>query len=486
LFVAPGIAGVPPPATHHKLLADIVAAVKADNLRAHDKALVGFGTRNTALRLDSNTRGIVAATHWVADQFETISKQCGGCLKVVQPSQVFTGPRLRKKGGVKVQNVVAIQRGTTDPDRVIVITAHLDSINSKVFHSHWRDNTGDAPGADDDAAGVSAMIEVARVLSKYKFPATLVYSADAGEEQGLYGGRIIAQYAVDHGWNVEANLNNDMVGNDHGGNGTYKPHFIRVYSEGRKTNATAKQLAFSNFWGGNIDSPSRNVARYMAGLASQYLTNFNVRLIYMTDRWGRGGDEEPFLIQGYPAVRLAESAEAYNRQHQVVRTEKGVHYGDVFKWVDFDYLANVARLDAITMASMAMAPAPVGDLSIRGAVTYDTTIKWKKVKGAASYNVWWRETTAPQWQHVRSAGDNDSLVLKNVIIDNYFFGVSSVSADGWESPVEFPWYAGSFARSPKLGPDGKPVDTLYPGLSTHKRFGGKAVGAPSWRQKSGN
>jgi hypothetical protein len=469
--------------THHKELVDIAAAIKVDNLRASDKTLVGFGTRNTALRLDSKTRGVAAASHWIADQFQTISKQCNGCLKIVQPWQVFTGPRLRKEGGVKVQDVVAIQRGTTDPDRVIVITAHLDSINSKVFQSHWKDNTGDAPGADDDAAGVSAMLEVARVLSHYKFPATLVYSADAGEEQGLYGGRIIAQYAVDHGWKVEADLNNDMVGNSHGGNGTYKPHFIRIYSQGRKTHATPKQLALSNALGGNSDSPSRNVARYMASLANEYLTNFHVRLVYMTDRWGRGGDEEPFLLQGYPAVRLAESAEAYNRQHQVVRTEDGVHYGDVFAWVDFDYLANVARLDAITMASMAMAPAPVSGLELSGAVSYHTTVKWNKVDDAASYNVWWRETTAPQWQHVAHAGDKDHLVLKNVIIDNYFFGVSSVSADGWESPVEFPGYAGSFKRSPKLGPDGKPVDVLYPGLSAHERFGGKAVGAPSWRQK---
>lgn len=470
-----------PPITQHSELTAIVKAVSSNKLHAYDAALVGFGTRNTVLELHSRTRGIEAARRWAAAQFEEISKDCGGCIEVMTPSQVFTGPRIPQASGVKVVDVVAIQRGTTDPARVIVMTAHIDSINSNVFTSHWRNNTGDAPGANDDGAGVSALIETARVLSHRHFPATLVYSADSGEEQGLYGGRIIAQYAVDHHWNVEADLNNDMVGNDHGGNGAYDPHTIRVYSEGTKTNETPQQAAYRRFHGGGLDSPSRNVARYMAALADEYLDDFHVRMVYMTDRWGRGGDEEPFLVQGFPAVRLSESNEDYDRQHQVVRVVDGKHYGDVVKWVDFDYLANVARLDAITMASMAMAPPPPPDLSIKGAVSYDTTLGWKPAPGAASYNAWWRETTAPQWQHEQSAGNALSIVLKNVIIDDYFFGVSSVSKDGWESPVEFPGFAGSFARSPKRGSDGKIADEPYPGLAAHPRFGGKAVGAPSWR-----
>lgn len=317
------------------------------------------------------------------------------------------------------------------------------------------------------------------MLSKYKFPATLVYSADSGEEQGLYGGKIIAQYAVDHGWDVEANLNNDMVGNSHGGNGAYDPHTIRVFSEGTKSNETLKQAAYRRYHGGGVDSPSRNIARYMHTLAEQYLDDFHVRMVYRTDRWGRSGDQVPFLEQGYPAVRLSESNEDYDRQHQNVRVENGVHYGDVISGVDFDYLANVTRLDAITMASLAMAPPPPSDLGVKGAVAYDTTLSWKSSSGAANYNAWWRETTAPQWQHVQGAGDADSVVLKNVILDDYFFGVSAVSKDGWESPVEFPGYAGSFARSPKLGVDGKPVDTLYPSL--FGKYGGDAVGQPSWR-----
>jgi hypothetical protein len=464
---------VPPPVNIHPPLRAIAGAVKASNLHASDVALVGFGTRHTLSTTTSKTRGIGAARRWVAAQFETISKGCDGCLEIVKPAQVFTGERM-PKAGAEVMDVVAIQRGTSDPNRVIVITAHLDSRRTDVM-----DATGDAPGANDDAAGVAAVIETARVLSQYKFPATLVYSADSGEEQGLFGGKIIAQYAVDQGWNVEANLNNDMVGNDHGGNGVFDPHTIRVFSEGTKTNETLQQAAYRRYHGGDVDSPSRNLARYMQALAEQYLDNFHVRMVYRTDRWGRSGDQVPFLEQGFPAVRLSESNEDYARQHQNVRIENGVHYGDVIAGVDFDYLANVTRLDAVTMASLAMAPPPPSQLSVQGAVAYDTTLSWQASPAAAGYNAWWRETTASQWQHVQKAGDADSVVLKNIILDDYYFGVSAVSKDGWESPVEFPGFAGSFARSPKLGADGKPVNERYPSL--FGKWGGGAVGPASWQ-----
>lgn len=473
-LVAAAAGAAAPPANHHPELQAIAAAVKASNLRATDVALVGFGTRHTLSTTTSKTRGIGAARRWVAAQFETISKGCDGCLEIVTPSQVFTGKRM-PKAGAEVMNVVAIQRGTSDPKRVIVMTAHLDSRNADVM-----DATGLAPGANDDAAGVAALIETARVLSQYKFPATLVYSADSGEEQGLYGGKIIAQYAVDHGWNVEANLNNDMVGNSHGGDGVHDPHTIRVFSEGTKSNETLEQAAWRRYHGGGVDSPSRNIARYMAVLADHYLDDFQVRMVYRTDRWGRSGDQVPFLDQGFPAVRLSEAHENYSHQHQDVTVVDGVKHGDVIAGVDFEYLANVTRLDAITMASLAMAPMPPADLTVAGAVSYDTTLAWKPSPGAASYHAWWRETTAPQWQHEYVAGDVDKVVLKDIILDDYFFGVSAVSADGWESPAEFPGFAGSFARSPKLGPDGKPVDALYPGRSD--KFGGDAIGQPSWRK----
>ncbi|HXS73794.1 MAG TPA: M28 family metallopeptidase [Rhodanobacteraceae bacterium] len=432
----------PPPANTHPQLRAIAQAVSAQSLHDIDAKLVGFGTRSTLSDTKSDTRGIGAARRWVKSQFEDISKGCGGCLEIVTPSKVFTGERT-PKNGVEVMDVVAIQRGQTDPDRVIVITGHLDSRRSDVM-----DATHDAPGADDDASGVSALIEAAHVLSKYKFAATLVYSADSGEEQGLYGGQIIAQYAVDHGWKVEADLNNDIVGSPRGGDGQIDPHTVRVFSEGTKMNETAKQAKARSYHGGELDSPSRNIARYVTTLADQYLDDFHVRMVYRTDRYGRGGDQVSFLEQGYPAVRVTESQEDYTHQHQDVRVENGIHYGDTIDHVDFDYLANVTRVNALTMASMASAPMPPQDVQIKGAVTYDTTVSWQPSPGAARYTVWWRETTAPQWQNSRDAGDATSIVLKGINIDDYFFGVSAVSQDGWESPVEFPGDPGSFERLP--------------------------------------
>jgi len=430
------------PSVVHPELSAIAKAVSAQSLHEIDAKLVGFGTRSTLSDTKSDTRGIGAARRWVKSRFDGISKDCGGCLEIVTPSQVFTGKRT-PKSGVEVMDVVAIQRGTSDPDRVIVITGHLDSRRTDVM-----DASGDAPGANDDASGVSALIETARVLSKYKFPATLVYSADSGEEQGLYGGKIIAQYAVDHGWKVEANLNNDIVGSPNGGDGQSDPHSVRVFSEGTKSNETLEQAKYRRYHGGEVDSPSRNLARFMQSLAGRYLDGFQVRMVYRTDRYGRGGDQTEFLAQGFPAVRVTESHEDYTHQHQDIRTEDGVRYGDTIEHVDFDYLANVTRLNAVTMAALANAPAPPSGVDIQGEVAYDTTVSWKPVPGAAGYRVWWRETTAPQWQHARDAGNATSLKLERINIDDYYFGVSAVSAEGWESPVVFPGFAGSFERSP--------------------------------------
>jgi Zn-dependent M28 family amino/carboxypeptidase len=426
----------------HPELSVIAKAISPESLHEIDAKLVGFGTRSTLSDTQSDTRGIGAARRWVKSRFEAISKDCDGCLAVVTPSQVFKGKRT-PADGVEVMDVVAIQRGTTDPDRVIVITGHLDSRRTDVM-----DATGDAPGANDDASGVSALIEAARVLSHYRFPATLVYSADSGEEQGLYGGQVIAQYAVDHGWKVEADLNNDIVGSPRGGDGQRDSHRVRVFSEGTKSNETLEQAKYRRYHGGEVDSPSRNVARFMQGLADRYLDGFHVRVMYRTDRYGRGGDQVEFLAQGFPAVRVTESHEDYTHQHQDIRTENGIRYGDTIEHVDFDYLANVTRLNAVTMAALAMAPAPPQGVDIKGEVDYDTTVSWQPVPGAARYRVWWRETTAPRWEHVRDAGNATSLKLAGINIDDYYFGVSAVSADGWESPVVFPGFAGSFERSP--------------------------------------
>ena len=420
------------------LFNEVSAAVSPSELQATITRLVAFGTRHTLSDAKSDTRGIGAARRWVQSRFGALSKECGGCLEVVTPSQTFTGARVPQP--TEVMDVVAIQRGSTDPNRVIVITGHLDSRVSDIMNS-----TSDAPGANDDASGVAALMEAARVLSKYRFRATLVYAALSGEEQGLYGGKVLADHARQQGWQVQADLNNDIIGNSHGEDGVHDNSTVRVFSEGTKALETPAQANKRRYNGGELDSPSRNIARYVAALAERHLTNLKVQMVYRTDRYGRGGDQVAFLEAGYPAVRITEAHEDYTRQHQDLRTENGIHYGDTIDGVDFIYLAQVTRLNAITMAAMASAPMPPKGVTIEGAVTPNTTVKWQAVPGAARYRVWWRSTTEPQWQHSREvAGDATQVVLKNVVIDDGFFGVSAVSADGFESPVVFPGDAGSF------------------------------------------
>jgi Zn-dependent M28 family amino/carboxypeptidase len=340
-------------------------------------------------------------------------------------------------------DVVAIKRGKRDPQRVIVMTGHLDSRVTDVMN-----RTSDAPGANDDASGVAALIEAARVLSTQDNDATLVFAALSGEEQGLYGGKVLADYAVAQGWQVEAELNNDIVGNSRGQNGVSDNTTVRVFSEGTKSNETLKQADYRRYHGGEVDSPSRNLARYIDRLADNYLPDFKVHMIYRTDRFGRGGDQVPFLQAGFPAVRVTEAHEDYTRQHQDLRTEQGIRYGDTIDGVDFRYLARVTALNAITMAALSRAPAPPTGVTTTGALATDTTVHWNQVPGAAGYRVHWRDTTAALWQHARAVGDVNQTVLKDVVIDDWFFGVSAVSADGYESPVVFPGFAGSFERSP--------------------------------------
>jgi len=411
--------------------------------RLHDTIahLVGFGTRHTLSDTRSDKRGIGAARRWVKAQFEAISRDCGGCIEVVTPAQVFTGERIPKP--TEVMDVVAIKRGSSDPTRVIVMSGHLDSRVTDIMNS-----TSDAPGANDDASGVAALMEAARLLSKQDSRATLVFAALSGEEQGLYGGKVLADYAVAQGWQVEADLNNDIVGNSRGQNGVRDNTTVRVFSEGTRSTETAKQARLRNYFGGEVDSPSRSVARYMAGIAEQYLPDFRVKLVYRTDRYGRGGDQVEFLKAGYPAIRVSEGHEDYTRQHQDLRTEGGVHYGDALDGIDFRYLAHVTALNTVTMAAMANAPAPPTAVKTEGALATDTTVSWNKVAGAAGYRVHWRDTTAPRWQFARTVGDVDRAAIKDVVIDDWFFGVSAVSSDGYESPVVFPGPSGSFARQP--------------------------------------
>ncbi|MDB5450985.1 MAG: peptidase [Phenylobacterium sp.] len=419
------------------LLRQLSVEVSSPRQHAIIQRLVGFGTRHTLSDTKSDKRGIGAARRWVASEFAQMSKDCGGCLTVETPSETFTGARVPKP--TEVMDVLAIQKGTTDPERVIVISGHMDSRVSDPLNA-----TADAPGANDDASGVAAVMEAARVLSKHRFPATLVFAALSGEEQGLYGGKVLADYATAHGWQVEADLNNDIVGNSHGQNGVTDNTHVRVFSEGTRTVETPAEADRRRYNGGEVDSPSRNLARVMDALADRYLTNFDVIMVYRTDRYGRGGDQVEMLKAGFPSVRVTEAAENYTRQHQDLRTENGIRYGDVIEGVDFDYLAQVTRLNVLAMASLASAPKPPEGVDIAGAVTSDTTLKWTPSPDAVAYRAWWRSTTEPQWRYSRLAGTSGEVVLKDVNIDDWFFGLSAIGPDGFESPVVFPGAAGRF------------------------------------------
>ena len=429
------------------LLQSVADDVRADELRGTIAKLVGFGTRHTLSDTKSNTRGIGAARRWVKRRFEDIGRQCHGCLQVEMPEQSVSGERIPKPS--TIVDVLAIQKGTGDPERVIVISGHIDSRVRDVM-----DATKNAPGADDDGSGTAAVLEAARVLSKHRYEATLVYAVLSGEEQGLYGGKLLAQYAREHHWRVEAALNNDIVGNTLGTNGVKDTTHVRVFSEGTRSTETPEEATRRRYNGGEVDSPSRNLARFIANLAGTYLKDFSVRMVYRTDRYSRGGDQVPMLAAGYPAVRFTEAIENYTREHEDVRVENGVHYGDVLDAVDFAYLAQVARLNAIAMAALALAPPPPAQVKIEGAVSMDTRVSWSAVPGAASYRVWWRETTAPAWTEQRPVAEGTSVLLKDVNIDDEFFGVSAVSKDGYASPIEFPGPAGAFNAAPET-PDAK-------------------------------
>ncbi len=421
------------------ILREIAHSPDPVRLQATVQALVGFGTRHTLSDTASSRRGIGAARRWAQSRFAEIGRGCGGCLTIVTPSQTVTGERVPKPA--EIVDVVAIQKGTVDPERVIVLTGHIDSRVSDPMNA-----TADAPGADDDASGVAVVIEAARILSRHPFPATIVYGVLSGEEQGLYGGKVLAEYAKAQGWRVEADLNNDIVGAIRGQNGVVDNMRLRLFSEGTRDTETAEEAKQRRFEGGENDSASRNVARYAKAVAESYMPNWTVALVYRLDRFGRGGDHSAFNALGYPAVRFTENAENYRHQHQDVRIEGGVEFGDTLANVDFAYLAKVAATNALAAASMASAPPPPVKVMIAGAVTPDTQLTWTASPGspAAGYRAHWRDTSEPAWTHARDAGMSGTLTLANVAIDDFAFGVASVSADGFESPVVFPGAAGAF------------------------------------------
>jgi hypothetical protein len=426
-------------ANEQPILRDIAGAPDPAQLRATVQALVGFGTRHTLSDTTSPRRGIGAARRWAQARFTEIGRGCGGCLTIVTPAETVTGERVPKPA--EIVDVVAIQKGSTDHQRVIVLTGHIDSRVSDPMNA-----TADAPGADDDASGVAMVIEAARILSRYKFAATIVYGVLSGEEQGLYGGTVLAHYAKAQGWRVEADLNDDIVGATRGQNGVVDNTRVRVFSEGTRDTETAEEAKQRRSQGGENDSASRNVARYAKAVAERYIPNWTVALVYRLDRFGRGGDHSAFNALGFPAVRFTENAENYRHQHQDLRTEGGVEFGDTIANVDFAYLAKVTATNALTAASMACAPPPPVNVKVAGAVTPDTQLTWTASPGspAAGYRVHWRDTSEAAWTHARDAGRSGTATLASVAIDDFAFGVASVSADGFESPVVFPGAAGAF------------------------------------------
>ena len=419
-------------------LHQIAAAPSASRIESDIRALVDFGTRHTLSDVTSETRGIGAARRYIKQTFDEISAACDQCLEVYYQSKIISGePRI--PNATEVVSVIAVLKGLTEPNRYIVMSGDIDS---RVTDPLDAEST--SPGANDNASGMAGTIEAARVLTRYRFGASLVFAGLAGEEQGLFGGKIMAAQARRDGWQIQAVLNNDMIGNTTGINGVMNNTTARIFSEGTRMDETPDEALRRRFQGGEVDSPSRNLARYIDRIADRYIPNLDTMMIYRLDRFSRGGHHRPFNEARYPAVRIMETNEHYDRQHQDLRQENGITYGDTIAFVDFDYAAKLTALNAVAMASMAWAPAPPAKVSIKGAVQPHTTLSWRKSKDAATYRVYWRLTTDSQWRWYRDTGNVDTFTLRNTVIDNYFFGVAAVSADGIESPVVFPGPLGEF------------------------------------------
>lgn len=418
-----------------------LSEISSAQIQHNIETLVSFNTRQTlsAGMPGMQDKGIDAATAWIEGELHRYSSQCGDCLQV-KTDQFIQPPAQRVPDAVTITNVYAILPGT-DPanaGRIYVVSGHYDSRNSDT-----NDAKTGAPGANDDASGTAVSLECARVLSKHRFPATIIFLTVAGEEQGLLGSAHFARMAKAVGWDIEGVLNNDIVGGDRTPGDTLRdPHVVRVFSEGIPTTATPDDLKRIRSLGLENDGPSRQLARYVADVGKQYLTpqQFQPMLVFRHDRYLRGGDHFSFNEQGYPAVRFTEFRENFHHQHQNVRTENGIEYGDLPKFVDYDYTANVARLNAATLASLASGPAPPAEVKLlTRSLENDSTLEWKASPGslASGYEVLWRDTTASDWQHVQAVGNMTHATLA-VSKDNVIFAVRSLDAKGHRSVAVVP------------------------------------------------
>ena len=466
LAVCPGLAAPAKPAdaahpiataAADPVIAHALAGVSAAHIRQTISTLVDFHTRNTISSMDTDrppNTGVTAAAKWIEQQFTQISDACHGCLEV--KTDTFTepadsGPRSRIKVPTTITNVYAILRGS-DPaqaSRMYLVTGHYDSINSHVFRN-WADTSGDAPGANDDASGTAVSIECARVLSRHRWPATIVFVAVAGEEEGLYGSKHLATLAKDEGWQLAGVLNNDIVGGDTTPGDTLQDKTrVRVFSQGIPATATPEEIKRTLALGLESDGPSRELARVVAGVGRTYFhagpTGFRPVLEFRLDRFLRGGDHLSFNQEGFAAIRFTEWRENFDHQHQDVRIESGRQYGDLLKYVDFNYVANVARLNAATLATLASAPAAPEEVRIvTSNLDNDSTLRWKPGPGmpaSAHFDIVWRDTPAPEWQYHQPvpAGDaaKSSMTLP-ISKDNVIFGVRACNSAGQCSPAVAP------------------------------------------------
>ena len=425
-----------------------VAGVSADRLRGDVEKLVSFGTRHTLSDTRSDTRGIGAARRWIEAEMRRIAGTCTAEVDVYTVSDTVTGRRIPDP--VEVVNVIAVQRGILDPSRVVMMSGDIDSRVSDVMNA-----VDDSPGANDNATGMAGTIEALRVLCGTKFPGTIVYAGLSGEEQGLYGGQILAAHAKEQDWRIMGVLNNDMIGNIAGINGVIDNTTARVFSEGTRAVESEREARMRRFMGGEVDSPSRNLARLVDRVADRYIPNLDVMMIYRLDRFGRGGHHRPFNEAGWPGVRIMETNEHYDRQHQDLRVEDGRAYGDTLDGVDFPYTAKLTALNVATLAQMAGSPPFPVNVALKGAVRPSTTISWdmpwetRQMANLRGFRIYWRLTTDAQWRWSRYVTkDVRSFTLENVVIDNYFFGVAAVANDGLETPVVFPGPMGAFDSGP--------------------------------------
>ncbi len=412
----------------------IINAISSDRLKDDVTTLANFGTRHTLSDTLSTQRGIGAARRWIKKQFDKISEDCQDCLEVFyQKNLVKKGSNSRIPFDVSVVNVVAVQRGTTFPNNYVIMSGDIDSRISDP-----NNYTDDALGANDNATGMAGAIEAARVLSKYRFENSIVYVGLSGEEQGLFGGKGLAAFAKEKGWNIIGLINNDMIGNIRGVDGVIDNRSFRIFSEPTPPTETEQQRRARRYYGGEVDGNSRQLARYVHKTVQRYMPEMRPMMVYRLDRFGRGGHHRPFNDQGFAAIRIMETHENYTQQHQDIRTENGIRYGDRLEFVNFKYTQKLTAVNAISLAALANAPTAPKNVAIGGMVAPAATFRWDKVPGALGYKIYWRNTTSPTWDYSRSVGNVNSFTLEGIVVDNFFFGVAAIGKDGSESMVSFP------------------------------------------------